>query len=254
MQDDFITPEWPAPENVRALISTRGGGVSVGPYSGMNLGDHVGDDPEHVEKNRLAFADEAGLESASIIWLKQVHGVRVADLDQSKVRCERPLTADAATTTVPMTGCVVMTADCMPVLLCDRTGSRVAAVHAGWRGMEQGAIQQALKFFEAPGEVIAYLGPTISQKHFEVGAEVKAAFAKRNPEYALAFQLVAAKDDGEAKYLCDLYAIARMLLSKEGVTQVYGGDCCTYDEPQRFHSFRRDGATSGRMASLIYLV
>jgi purine-nucleoside/S-methyl-5'-thioadenosine phosphorylase / adenosine deaminase len=172
---------------------------------------------------------------------------------------ESPLVADAATTTVSNKGCVVMTADCMPVLLCDRSGSRVAAVHAGWRGMEQGVIQQALQYFDAPSEVIAYLGPTISKKHFEVGAEVKAAFESRYAEYASAFRLKSPKggcegEDGYVnKYLGDLYAVARMLLNKEGVTQVYGGDFCTFDESDRFHSFRRDGARSGRLASLIYL-
>ena len=259
MHDDFIKPDWPAPKNVRALISTRSGGVSRGPFASLNLGDHVGDDPECVAKNRAIFAGEAELEPTDILWLKQVHGVRVADLDQNSVSGESPLIADAATTTVSKKGCVVMTADCMPVLLCDRSGSRVAAVHAGWRGMEQGVIQQALQYFDAPSEVIAYLGPTISKKHFEVGAEVKVAFESRYAEYASAFRLKSPKggcegEDGYVnKYLGDLYAVARMLLNKEGVTQVYGGDFCTFDESDRFHSFRRDGARSGRLASLIYL-
>lgn len=265
MHDDFIKPDWPAPANVRALISTRKGGVSSGPFASLNLGDHVADSPESVAENRSIFAGEAGLESTDILWMKQVHGVRVADLDQSSVRGEHPLTADAATTTLSSKGCVVMTADCMPVLLCDRTGSRVAAVHAGWRGMEQGVIQRALQYFDVPSEVIAYMGPTISQKNFEVGAEVKAAFEARDSEYASAFRLKSPKGgvEGEGedgyendyvnKYLGDLYAIAKMLLKKEGVAEVYGGDFCTYDESDRFHSFRRDGASSGRMASLIHL-
>lgn len=255
MDSEFITPDWPAPKNVRAIVSTRKGGVSGGPYASLNLGDHVGDDPESVTENRAVFANEAGLESTDILWLKQVHGVRVADLDQSTVCCESPIVADAATTTMSKKGCVVMTADCMPVLLSDLSGSRVAAVHAGWRGMAQGVIQRALRCFDSSNEVIAFLGPTISQRNFEVGAEVKSAFESRGAVYASAFKLQGAlQGEGKEKYLCDLYGIARIILAKAGVAHIYGGDFCTYDEAERFHSFRRDGVRSGRMASLIYLV
>lgn len=256
--DSIILPDWPAPENVRAFITTRKGGVSAGPYSSMNLGDHVGDAPEHVEANRSSLARRVGLEPESLFWLKQVHGVDLADLDQPSARNESPLVADGATTTLSSIACVVMTADCMPVLLCDQSGSRVAAVHAGWRGLEQGVIQQALQHFEDPRQVLAYLGPTISQKHFEVGLEVKSAFERRNPDYAEAFVPSIANsgedsDPGSDKYMCDLYSIARILLRSHGVTKIFGGEFCTYEQDRLFYSYRRDGAQSGRMASLIYL-
>ena len=256
--DSIILPNWPAPENVRAFITTRKGGFSTGPYVSMNLGDHVGDAAEHVEANRSSLARRVGLEPESLFWLKQVHGLDLADLDQPSARLESPRVADGATTTLSSVACVVMTADCMPVLLCDQSGSRVAAVHAGWRGMEQGVIQQALQHFEEPGEVLAYLGPTISQKHFEVGVEVKSAFEQCNPDYAEAFvpSIAHSGEDFEAgadKYMCDLYSIARILLRKHGVTKIYGGNFCTYQQDGLFYSYRRDGAQSGRMASLIYL-
>lgn len=256
--DSIILPTWPAPANVRAFITTRKGGFSTGPYSSMNLGDHVGDAAEHVAANRSSLARRVGLEPESLFWLKQVHGLDLADLDQPSARNESPRVADGATTTLSSIACVVMTADCMPVLLCDQSGSRVAAVHAGWRGMEQGVIQQALQHFEDPGEVLAYLGPTISQKYFEVGVEVKSAFERRNPDYAEAF-VPSITNSGEdldsvaGKYMCDLYSIARILLRSHGVTKIFGGDFCTYRQNRLFYSYRRDGTQSGRMASLIYL-
>jgi YfiH family protein len=254
----IILPDWPAPANVHAFVTTRKGGFSSGSYSSMNLGDHVGDAREHVAANRQAFARRIGLDSGSVFWLRQVHGIDLADLDQQAMRLQKPLVADGATTTLSSVACVVMTADCMPVLLCDRSGSRVAAVHAGWRGMEQGVIQQALQYFEDPNEVLAYLGPTISQRHFEVGVEVKSAFELRNPAYASAFAPSNSDTSGDSsfatnKYMCDLYSIARILLEEHGVTKVFGGDFCTYQQEGLFYSYRRDGAQSGRMASLIYL-
>lgn len=253
MSDGLIRPDWPAPKNVHAFISTREGGESKGPYSSMNLGDHVDDDPCSVAANRASFAQSVGLDKNKVFWLKQVHGVSVIDLDRKDVCSEPPMEADASTCTKPLVGCVIMTADCMPVLFCDASGSRVAAVHAGWRGLEQGVIQQALSFFEHPHEVMAYIGPAISQKHFEVGEEVKAVFELRNPEYASAFIDAGCDDAGTRKYRCDLYDIARKLLQSAGVTQIYGGDFCTYAQEDQFYSFRRDGKHSGRMASLIYL-
>jgi YfiH family protein len=235
-----ILPDWPAPACVKALQTTRLGGVSQGSYASLNLGDHVKDLPQHVAANRQLLSPYLPSEP---LWLNQVHGVRVIDAALSS--CLE--SADASFSTRKQVVCVTMTADCLPVLLCDQAGSVVAAVHAGWRSLCDGVIEATVKAMPVePARLMAWLGPAIGPQAFEVGNEVRAQFMAQDAQAEHAFQA-----QGE-KWLGDLYAIARQRLSRLGVTQVYGGGCCTYREPETFFSFRRDGDT-GRMASLIWL-
>lgn len=240
----WIVPDWPAPPNVHALITTRGGGVSAGAYASMNPADHVGDDPAAVAANRALLCGQ--LPSAPV-WLKQVHGAgvhRIVALDPIA-----PPEADASVSALPGAVCTVLTADCLPVLLCDAAGSVVAAAHAGWRGLCAGVLERAVEAMGvAPQAVLAYLGPAIGPRVFEVGGEVRDAFAAADPAAAAAFT----PRSEPGKYLADIFLLARGRLRRAGVAQVYGGDACTVSDPQRFYSFRRDGAT-GRMAALIWL-
>lgn len=236
---DMILPNWPAPPTVRAGTTTRRGGVSVGPYASLNLGDHVGDEPAAVAENRARLRRELLL-PAEPLWLSQVHGVAVAEGQGS---C-----ADASVAFGPGTVCTVLTADCLPLLLCDRVGSRVAAVHAGWRGLLAGVIEAAVARLDSPsGELLAWLGPAIGPQAFEVGEEVRAAFAAEEAATAAAF-----RPSPAGRWLADIYALARRRLARCGVSAVYGGDLCTWSDATRFYSYRRDGVT-GRMASLIWL-
>ncbi|MDF0377002.1 peptidoglycan editing factor PgeF [Methylophilus sp. YYY-1] len=235
-----ILPDWPAPACVKALQTTRLGGVSQGSYASLNLGDHVKDLPQHVAANRQLLSPYLPSEP---VWLNQVHGVRVIDAALSS--CLE--SADASFSTRKQVVCVTMTADCLPVLLCDQAGSMVAAVHAGWRSLCDGVIEATVKAMPVePATLMAWLGPAIGPQAFEVGSEVRAQFMAQDAQAEHAFQA-----HGE-KWLGDLYTIARQRLSRLGVTQVYGGGRCTYREPETFFSFRRDGDT-GRMASLIWL-
>jgi polyphenol oxidase len=235
-----ILPDWPAPACVKALQTTRLGGVSQGSYASLNLGDHVKDLPQHVAANRQLLSPYLPSEP---VWLNQVHGVRVIDAALSS--CLE--SADTSFSTRKQVVCVTMTADCLPVLLCDQAGSVVAAVHAGWRSLCDGVIEATVKTMPVePARLMAWLGPAIGPQAFEVGNEVRAQFMAQDAQAEHAFQA-----QGE-KWLGDLYAIARQRLSRLGVTQVYGGGRCTYREPETFFSFRRDGDT-GRMASLIWL-
>lgn len=236
----LITPDWPAPANVKALQTTRHGGVSTGVYASLNLGDHVKDNPQHVAANRQLLS--AYLPSEPV-WLNQVHGVRVIDAALSS--CLE--SADASVTTRKQVVCVTMTADCLPVLLCDHAGTVVAAVHAGWRSLCDGVIEATVAAMPAQADqLMAWLGPAIGPEAFEVGGEVRAQFMAKDAQAEFAFQ---AKGD---KWLSDLYTIARQRLQRLGVTQVYGGGHCTFSEPKTFFSFRRDGDT-GRMGSFIWL-
>ena len=241
--EDCILPDWPAPANVRALITTRAGGVSVGAYASMNPADHVGDDPAAVQKNRELLRS---LLPNAPHWLKQVHGsgVHLADAAPSAIP-----EADASVSKTPCEVCVVLTADCLPVLLCDEAGSVVGVAHAGWRGLCHGVIERTVEAMGVPGaRLLAYLGPAIGPQAFEVGDEVRAAFMAVDPIAAEAFQPGAQP----GKWLADIYRLARQRLGKLGVSRVYGGQDCTFLDGQRFFSFRRDQAT-GRMASLIWL-
>ena len=242
MSDAWIVPDWPAPAGVRALSTTRAGGVSVAPYDSLNLGTHVGDDAENVTANRAQVRRIVPSEPA---WLNQVHGTVVVDAASVAGVPD----ADASVSRTPGAVCVVMTADCLPVLLCDRAGTVVGAAHAGWRGLHGGVIEATVAAMQvAPADVIAWLGPAIGPTAFEVGDEVRAAFVAVDAIADAAF-----KPAGQpGKWLADIYLLARQRLAALGVTAVYGGDCCTVSESRRFFSYRRDGVT-GRMASLVWL-
>lgn len=237
----LIYPDWPAPSGVRAVSSTRLGGYSGAPWEGLNLGDHVGDDPAAVGANRRQLFKIIGMPE-STCWLQQVHGARV--VSASNQNCE----ADASITGEPGKLCAVMTADCLPLLLCNRQGSQVAAVHAGWRGLAAGVIENTLDRFDCPPQdILAWLGPAIGPSAFEVGSEVRQTFMHQDPQAAQAF-----KSNRKDHWLADIYQLARLQLSRRGVQQVFGGDHCTYSDTKHFFSYRRDGQT-GRMASLIWL-
>jgi YfiH family protein len=240
MAAEWLQPDWPAPRKVRALSTTRLGGVSAGPYTSLNLGEHVGDDPRAVSANRQRLQRRLG--QAEPRWLKQVHGIRVA-MDSDPV----PEAADASVSRRPGTACVIMTADCLPVIFCDKGGTTVAAAHAGWRGLSAGVLEATLKSMGS-SDVMAWMGPAIGPQAYEVGDEVRQAFVVQSPEAAKAF--AAGKVPG--KWWCDLYALARQRLEAGGVKDIYGGGFCTFTDRERFFSFRRDGEC-GRMATLIWL-
>lgn len=239
----WITPDWPAPPNVRALITTRvGDGASHNQYGAFNLGDHVGDDPQAVAENRRRLSL---LLPSTPFWLRQVHGTGVVELP---TMTEDLPEADAAVTFKAETVCAVLTADCLPVLLARADGSGVAVAHAGWRGLRDGVLEQSVAALQraGPGALLAFLGPAIGPRQFEVGGEVRDAFLQSHPDDHVAF---AARPSG--KWLADLYVLAKMRLQRSGVYAIHGGEFCTFQDP-RFFSYRRDGQT-GRMASLIWL-
>lgn len=244
MSEYLLTPNWPVPPNVRAVFSTRAGGCSEGCYASLNLGDHVADEPQYVAENRRRFRQLAQM-PAEPVWLQQVHGTTVLSVDHTSAVGQQ---ADASVTSLAGVVCTVMTADCLPLLLCDASGSQVAAVHAGWRGLCDGIIERTLAQFARPEQVLAYLGPAISQSAFEVGPEVRAAFVARAAEAQQAFI-----PGQRGKWQADLYLLASQRLRAIGVTQIYGGHFCTYRQAELFFSYRRDGQT-GRMASSIWLV
>ncbi len=236
----FILPGWPAPTRVKSLMTTRAGGTSAAPWASLNLGDHVGDDPAHVAANRAwlrgILPDEPG-------WLRQVHSARVVELGGGETE------ADASVTREPGRVCAVLTADCLPVLFCDRSGSVVAAAHAGWRGLAGGVLEATVAAMQVPpGEILAWMGAAIGPQAFEVGDDVRAAFLAQHPETAAAF----APQGATGKWLADIYALARIRLNRVGVQAIHGGGRCTFTESETFFSYRRDGVT-GRMASLIWL-
>jgi YfiH family protein len=241
---DVIAPDWPAPANVHAWVTTRQGGVSSPPYASLNLATHVGDASEAVATNRSLLCDALALPSAPH-WLEQVHGCAVADVKDDHIS---PVCADAAFSQTRGQVCAVLTADCLPVLLCDMQGTAVAAVHAGWRGLLEGVIEETLKHFTDPSQVLAWLGPAIGPASFEVGLEVRDAFFARDEHAALAF----AQGRDTQHWQADLYALARMRLHKVGVHEIYGGGFDTATDP-RFYSHRASGGQTGRFASLIWL-
>lgn len=260
-----VRPQWPRPDNVRAFTTTRAGGVSVGPYASLNLGRSAGDDPAAVAENRSRFA--AALPAAPG-WVSQVHGIRVARRDRTagvgndsaatSGTAATPVEADAVVTFAPDLPCTVLTADCMPVLFCDDDGSRVAAAHAGWRGLAAGVLEATVAALEAePASLMAWLGPAIGPEAFEVGEDVLAAFegARTDPEKHFRAGGIAGPTatgaDGSPRWRCDLYGLARDALAAVGVERVHGGGYCTYTDRDRFFSYRRDGVT-GRMATTIW--
>ena len=238
---DWIVPDWPAPACVRALITTRNGGASVGAYASFNLGELTGDAPEAVRENKRVLD---ALLPGRPRWLRQVHGNRV--VDAGAVR--EPVQADASYTREPGTVCAVKIADCMPVLICDRAGKVVAVAHAGWRGLSSGVVENTVEALGIdPGKLCAYLGPAIGPDAFEVGEDVFTAFCNHDVEAQTAFRPLR-----PGKWLADLFALGRRRLARVGVTAVFGGGLCTVANPARFFSHRRDRIT-GRMAALIWI-
>ena len=244
---DWIVAQWPCPSSVKTLITTRAGGVSTGPYHSMNLGDAVGDACENVTENRRRLEQRL---PSSPRWLRQVHGSEVVAAENLKGTLE----ADAIFATTPDTVCVIGIADCLPVLLCDRNARVVAAAHAGWRGLCAGVIENTVRAMQnatgnvTASDILAYLGPAIGPSAFEVGDEVRTAFVERDPQAASGF-----RRHRKNKWLADLFALARQRLNSAGVSAIYGGGVCTYTDPVRFFSHRRD-KVSGRMAALIWKV
>lgn len=241
----LIQPDWPAPLQVGACSTTRQGGVSPAPWHSLNLADYVGDNPDYVAENRRRLRVMARLPAAPR-YLTQVHGADVVVLEGGITPIL--LRRDAVYTRTRGEVCSVMTADCLPVLFCDRAGREVAAAHAGWLGLYRGVLEQTLTVFQASRtEILAWLGPAIGPKEFEVSAEVKEAFVRHDPAAAVAFF-----PRGE-KYLADLYELARLRLRTSGIQSIYGGTYCTVQEKDTFFSYRREGIT-GRMATLIWLI
>ena len=240
---ELLKPDWPVPSQVRAVITTRCGGVSRGAFDSFNLADHVGDDEAAVRQNRQRLAVRGRLPGEPF-WLCQVHGCDVADSGKDQPGCS----ADAVYSDRPGTVCAVLTADCLPLLLTDRRGREVCAVHAGWRGLAAGVIEKALSRMNAPAEsLLAWLGPAIGAAAFEVGGEVRQAFVAGAEQDDCAFV------PGRAgRWQADIYLLARQRLTRAGVGFIGGGDYCTVTDRERFYSYRRDGVT-GRMASLIWL-
>lgn len=240
---ELITPNWPAPPQVKAYVTTRGGGHSCSLYHSFNLADHVGDHHKTVMSNRTLLMKTLKLPSEPL-WLKQVHGTHSVAAQTYFPGCE----GDAVYAFSPGQICVVLTADCLPVLFCDRIGRCVAAAHAGWRGLAYGILETTLQRLSTPAmEVLVWLGPAIGPQHFEVGDEVRDAFISCLPEASQAFV-----PSRPHHWWADLYLLARQRLAHYGVTAVYGGEFCTYTEADRFYSYRRNKET-GRMASLIWL-
>lgn len=243
-----ITPQWPAPPGVRAAFTLRGGGVSAPPFDSLNLGAHVGDTEAAVSENRRRVCAHLALASAPA-WIEQVHGIDVLDLDSGHgAGPARPGPADAVISRHGGRVCAIQVADCMPVLLAARDGSAVAAAHAGWRGLAAGVLEATVRELRAdPAQLIAWLGPAIGAGHFEVGEEVRAAFVAHDAGAACAFSA-----NPSGRWQCNLAALARRRLAALGISAVSGGDWCTYADPARFFSYRRDGRC-GRMAALIWL-
>lgn len=239
---------WELPPGVRAAFTTRLGGVSVSPWDSFNVATHVGDAPEHVAANRarlrelLQLADEPA-------WLNQVHGVEVSDLDASDSSAA-PVTADASVTSRSGAACVVMVADCLPVLFTTRDGSRIAAAHAGWRGLAAGVLERTVQSLKVPGrdfrELRAWLGPCISREHFEVGAEVREEFVRRDSGATECFER-----NASGRWQADLVGLAKQRLIVMGIDDISGGGWCTFTDRARFYSHRRDGK-GGRLAALIW--
>lgn len=236
----WLQPDWPAPNNIHALTTLRSGGLSSGAFSSLNPALHVGDDERLVRGNRQLIKEMLALPSEPV-WLEQIHSNRV-------VAAEGGLSlqqADASHTGLPGVVCAVMTADCLPLLLCDVEGRQVAAIHAGWRGLLAGIIGNTVACMQSR-ELLVWLGPAIGPESFEVGDDVRAAFLEKSNKFSSAF-----KEQGNGKWLADIYQMARIELRALGINKVFGGNFCTVTEQDLFYSYRRDKVT-GRMATLIW--
>ncbi len=251
-RSDCIVPDWPAPKNVRAVFTTRIGGVSLGALAGLNLGKSVGDDPLAVAENRRRVEQLIGFPPR---WMSQVHGVSVAELDA--IDPSRAITADSAISRQSRTVCTAMVADCLPVLFTDVAGTVVAAAHAGWRGLAAGVLEATIHSMHvAPTNLLAWMGPAIGPTQFEVGIDVRDAFETLDPAAAGAFRAIDGTNN--QKFLADIFLLARQKLIAAGLqsAQIYGGGTCTVSHPERFFSHRREGKSglkSGRMAAFIHL-
>ncbi len=249
MHPDWIVPDWPAPAQVRAYMTTRAGGVSLPPYASMNPAAHVGDAPEAVARNRAILGQDWPTEP---LWLDQVHGCGVAVAGESPAG----MTADACIARTPGQVCAVLTADCLPVLFCNRAGTVVGVAHAGWRGLAAGVLEATVRAMGVPpGHLLAWLGAAIGPDAFEVGEEVRAVFVEQDPLAGTAFRPsgLTTLDGAPRKWLADIYILARLRLARAGVGEIHGGGACTFTDAGRFHSYRRDGPRSGRMATLVAL-
>ena len=242
---DWIAPEWPAPPGVRAITTTRSGGESRTPYASFNLGAGTGDTPDAVARNRERLRAALDLEHEPC-WLDQVHGANVV----RAARYDRPPRADACVGEPGSPPCVVLTADCLPVVLCDVSGTRIGVAHAGWRGLANGVVARCVDFMDRPGrELLAWLGPAIGQASYEVGPEVRDACLAAAPGARAAFAPSPARP---GHWLANLGAIATAQLESAGVGRIYGGGFCTWRDSARFFSYRRDG-TTGRFATLAWI-
>ena len=261
----WLEPDWPAPAGVRTLSTFRGGGASATPYASLNLGDHVGDVAATVALNRRRLMAAARL-PAEPHWLRQVHGTTVADLDAAAdldasagrggANLDTPGPADAAFTRRPGRVCAILTADCLPIVFATETGDLVAAAHAGWRGLAGGVIEATVRALGVPPEtLLAWLGPAIGPRHFEVGAEVRDALLAGDADAGAktgAGAVAAFAPNARGRFMADLGLLARRRLAAMGVTHIHGGGECTYTQADRYFSHRRDGMT-GRQATLIWL-
>ena len=233
--NDFIQPNWPAPDHVRAYSTTK--------FSG-NLADHVGDSAKTVNTNRQQLNQTLNLPS-SPRWLTQVHGTEVVNAKTAAFN----VTADASYSAEKNIVCGILTADCLPILFCNQQGNKVAATHAGWRGLATGIIENTIQQLKcAPDELLVWLGPAVGNKKYEIRQDVYDVFIKQNIEYKKAFHQI-----NESQWLADMYLLARMRLKTLGVEAVFGGEHCTFSDEKNFYSFRRDGEKTGRMLSLIWL-
>lgn len=242
---NFIKPSWPAPAHVKAYATLRTTGHSQAPFDSFNLAEHVGDEKAAVAANRALLKSKLAL-PAEPVWLEQTHSTIVLPALSEN----RGKEADASFTTTPRQVCVVLTADCLPILLCDKAGTQVAAIHAGWRGLAHGIIENTLAAMQmhAAADMMAWLAPAIGASVYEVGDEVRQVFLAQDQEAELAFA-----PSPNKRWLADLYLLARQRLQKFGVKQIFGGEHCTFSDSASFYSYRRDGQATGRMASLIYL-
>lgn len=242
----WLLPDWQAPANVNAWVTTRGATLQASPFGGFNTADHVNDDPAHVQQCRAALAAALDFQYPPI-WLDQVHGTRVVNATPDTER--QP--ADAVTTTTPGLPIAIHTADCLPLFICNRSGTQIALAHAGWRGLAAGVIENTVhSFTDQPSDLMIWLGPAIGPTEFEVGNDVREIFLSHSTDHISAFQPSPKTPDGK-HWLCDIYQIAHQRLARMGITLISGGNHCTVTD-ERFFSYRRDHVT-GRMLSLMWL-